>query len=684
MQGWARCALGSFLPVSAAASILFSALPATAQIGGQTSSTLLAAGRLYEIVIPAADYEGCALRASFLPSAANGYHVLELGEYLGGLPVAARSYLVDGADSTTTLDLRLGPLSSDRSSHCLQAPLPTVVERGRTSDALAEIALSGELGRTHVLSGLKVGDLVYLRDISRRQSSSGHPLGNAGRMAERAAVETLVHRASLAFAGGDSLRKDLTAVSSSALAFTEAELESAAAAHINAGMTYDALLTLGLNGHDGRGGSIFSIVAQPFPPSDIPNSCSGGVIAAGSSFNAVAFGNFLAYSPPGEYGSFRHFNSYASLLDIVAHEYTHAITGNASGLAYRGESGALDEGFADWMGVAVQAVASGQVDWRIGEGRLVEEISSGAKGELFELRNLRDPERLGDPKRVGGKFWQNPNCESPRLCNDYCGVHTNSGVANHAFYLMVEGAAETSTIGGSAIPPFAGMGITAAIKLGLYANLNLWSSDETLASAADDMILAAAQIHGADAPQVEAVSCAWISVGVSHSGDCNFIDGTPEPPRPDGTPEPPRPDGTPEPPRPDGTPEPPRPDGTPEPLGPDGTPEPPRPDGTPEPPRPDGTPEPPRPDGTPEPPRPDGTPEPPRPDGTPEPPRPDGTPEPLGPDDSSIRDGSPSTGALARSTLVWLALLLFGQDFCRGLRRTLVPLTRALNQPDLD
>ena len=521
MQGWARCALGSFLPVSAAASILFSALPATAQIGGQTSSTLLAAGRLYEIVIPAADYEGCALRASFLPSAANGHHVLELGEYLGGLPVAARSYLVDGANSQTTLNLRLGPLSSDRSSHCQQAPLPTVVEQGLTSDALAEIALSGELGNTHVLSGLKVGDLVYLRDISRRQSSSGHPFGNAGRMAGRAAVETLVHRAS--FADRNLTREDLTAVPSSTLDFTEAELESAADAHINAGITYDALLTLGLNGHDGRGGSIFSIVARPHPLRDIPNSCSGGVVAAGSVFNAAASDNVLTYSPPGEYGRFIHFNSYASLLDVVAHEYAHAITGNASNLAYRGESGALDEGFADWIGVAVQAVASGQVDWRIAEGRLAEEISSGARGELTELRNLRDPELRGDPKRVGGRFWQNPNCGPPHPCNDYCGVHTNSSVANHAFYLMVEGAAETSTIGGPAIPPFAGMGITAAIKLGLYANLNLWSSDETLASAADDMILAAAQIHGADAPQVEAVSCAWISVGVRHSGDCKGV-----------------------------------------------------------------------------------------------------------------------------------------------------------------
>ena len=526
MHGWTLRILRFFLSAATAAAILFSVLPATAQTGEQTSSVSLTAGRLYEIVVPAADYEGCALRASFFPSSASGYHVLELGEYLGGSPVAARSYMVDGADRESVLNLSLAPRSSDRSSHCLQAPLPTTVERGLTSDALDEIEMNGELGRMHLLSGIKVEDVFYLRDISRRESNRGHDLGNAGRMAERAALETLVYRDFFA-AGTEITREDLAAVFPVTMAFTSPELSSATEAHINAGATYDALLALGINGHDNLGGSIFSIVARPHPLTDIVNSCTGGVIPAGSSFNAFAMDNVLFYTPSGEYSrqGIRYLNSYASLLDVVAHEYAHAITDSASDLAYRHESGALNEAFSDWIGVAVQAVATGQVDWRIAEGRNVEIISSSAKRELDEIRNLKNPNLQGDPQRVAGTYWQNPNCAATP-CNDYCGVHTNSGVANHAFYLMVEGAAETSTIGDLVIPPFVGMGITVAIKLGLYANLNLWSRNETLASAADDMVLAAVQLHGAGSPQANAVECAWASVGVNRSNNCSTLSDT--------------------------------------------------------------------------------------------------------------------------------------------------------------
>ncbi len=521
------CICKAVLPVlrllrslAVAACLLLPALPAAAQTAAQTSSTLLAAGLLYEVVIPAEDYEGCSLRASFMSSSASRYNSLELGQYMGGLPVVERSYLLD-VDSGTYLDIRLRAISADASSRCQQAPLPTLIERGPIGDALAESTLSGELGSSHVVSGLDVGDRFYFRDLSRRRSNRGHPLGNAGRMANRAVLETLIYRA--AFAGRDSIREDLIAVSPSADAFTQGELQVAVEAHVNAGITYDALLALGINGHDNRGGSVFSIVNRPFPLRDMVDSCSGGIIEAGSSFNAAASGNVLAYSPPGEYGEFRYLNSYASLLDVIAHEYAHAITDSASELAYRGESGALNEAFSDWIGVAVQAVSTGEVDWRIGEGRQVEVIFSGVSGELFEVRNLRNPEGREQPQRVGGSYWANPDCASPQPCNDYCGVHTNSGVANHAFYLMVEGAEETGTVGATAIPPFAGIGVTAAIKLGLYANLNLWTANETLASAADDLMLAAVQLHGAADPAVEAVECAWLSVGVRHSSDCQGV-----------------------------------------------------------------------------------------------------------------------------------------------------------------
>jgi len=108
---------------------------------------------------------------------------------------------------------------------------------------------------------------------------------------------------------------------------------------------------------------------------------------------------------------------------IVGHEFGHGVIDYGPDLVYRWQSGALNESFADSFGALIDAD-----DW------LVED----ATGRAF--RSLEDPTLYGDPDATTDS--RRYTCSS----GDNGGVHTNSGVPNHAFYLMVEGSGEDDPI----------------------------------------------------------------------------------------------------------------------------------------------------------------------------------------------------------------------------------------------
>lgn len=108
-------------------------------------------------------------------------------------------------------------------------------------------------------------------------------------------------------------------------------------------------------------------------------------------------------------------------VDIIAHEYTHAVTSSTSNLTYQNESGAINEGLSDVFGVCVEKNAKPNNPdsdiWKIGE-----DCTSGG------LRDLSNP----TCKYYHGTGWSYSN-------DDNGGVHTNSGVFNYWFYLLVNG-----------------------------------------------------------------------------------------------------------------------------------------------------------------------------------------------------------------------------------------------------
>lgn len=127
------------------------------------------------------------------------------------------------------------------------------------------------------------------------------------------------------------------------------------------------------------------------------------------------------------------FNRFTISLDVIAHELTHGVTGDEAKLVYLGQAGALNESISDVFGSLVKQYARRETpdraDWLIGEGLFTAKVhgvalrSMKAPGTAYDDPVLgRDPQ----PSTMGGYV---------HTSADDGGVHTNSGIPNHAFYL---------------------------------------------------------------------------------------------------------------------------------------------------------------------------------------------------------------------------------------------------------
>ncbi|MBT2408790.1 MULTISPECIES: M4 family metallopeptidase [unclassified Streptomyces] len=134
-------------------------------------------------------------------------------------------------------------------------------------------------------------------------------------------------------------------------------------------------------------------------------------------------------------GDGRIFNAFTLSHDVPAHEIAHGFTQYTAGLVYEDQSGALNESISDVIGSLVKQFARRQTaeeaDWLIGAGLFTPAIRGQA------LRSMRAPGTAFNDPLLGGKDPQPDNMagfvEGP---DDHGGVHTNSGIPNHAFYLV--------------------------------------------------------------------------------------------------------------------------------------------------------------------------------------------------------------------------------------------------------
>lgn len=123
-------------------------------------------------------------------------------------------------------------------------------------------------------------------------------------------------------------------------------------------------------------------------------------------------------------------------LTVIGHELAHGVVQFSGGLVYQDQSGALNESFADVFGSLTMQYAKNQIaaeaDWRIGGEILGPDIQGVA------LRSLKVPGMAYDDPLLG-KDPQPFHMEGyVNTANDNGGVHLNSGIPNHAFYLLAQ------------------------------------------------------------------------------------------------------------------------------------------------------------------------------------------------------------------------------------------------------
>lgn len=117
---------------------------------------------------------------------------------------------------------------------------------------------------------------------------------------------------------------------------------------------------------------------------------------------------------------------FAGALDVVGHELAHGVVNTTSNLIYENQSGALNESFSDIFGTAVQARTNGAVDWVIGD----------QTGDIRLFRDMENPSRLMSPLGVPYPMRMS---QFVFTNDDNGGVHVNSSIPNHAFYLLAAG-----------------------------------------------------------------------------------------------------------------------------------------------------------------------------------------------------------------------------------------------------
>lgn len=208
--------------------------------------------------------------------------------------------------------------------------------------------------------------------------------------------------------------------------------------------------------------------------------------------NAFWNGEQMAYGD----GDGRLFVRFTRSIDVVGHELTHGVISHTCNLEYRNEPGALNEHFADVFGVLVKQWkkkhTAAKADWLVGADIMGPGTSARALRTFTADRAYENDPDLGtdpQPKHLRDKYLGTA---------DSGGVHINSGIPNHAFYLVAR------ALGGNAW-----------VKAGQIWYRTLLALNETSAFA--QMVEMTEQnavtLYGVNSREQKAVAKAWRAVG---------------------------------------------------------------------------------------------------------------------------------------------------------------------------
>lgn len=226
--------------------------------------------------------------------------------------------------------------------------------------------------------------------------------------------------------------------------------------------TYDYYLERhGRNSIDGRGGTLLGIVRF-----------GKGLDNAFWSNGLMLFGDAVPF---------------AGALDVIAHEMTHGVTERTAELIYQDQPGALNEAMSDIFGENVEARTMGGPDWL-----KAAQIASPPYQNYADCPAVAYAPGVPHPSRMS---------EFVQTGQDNGGVHGNSCIINHAYYLLAAG-----------LPGAIGLGDAEKIfyrALTVHLVRNSQFIDARLAA-----VQSAVELFGADSAQVQRTKEAFDAVEI--------------------------------------------------------------------------------------------------------------------------------------------------------------------------
>ena len=198
----------------------------------------------------------------------------------------------------------------------------------------------------------------------------------------------------------------------------------------------------------------------------------------------------------------RLFNRFTIAIDVIGHELTHGVTQFSADLAYWEQSGSLNESMSDVFGSLVKQYQANQMasqaDWLIGQGLFTSNVHGVA------LRSMKAPGTAYDDPVIGKDPQPAHMKDYVTTVEDNGGVHINSGIPNHAFYVA------SIEMGGFAWEK--------AGRIWYKALTEKFTGKSNFQNAADLTYESAGELFGSDSLEQKAVKTGWAEVGITIGG----------------------------------------------------------------------------------------------------------------------------------------------------------------------
>ena len=200
-------------------------------------------------------------------------------------------------------------------------------------------------------------------------------------------------------------------------------------------------------------------------------------------------------------------------LDIAGHEMSHGVTSRSANLVYSGESGGLNEANSDIFGTMVEYYANNAND--PGDYVIGEKLYANNPNGYKAIRWMFKPSLDG----------ASADCYASTVGS--LDVHYSSGIANHFYYLLAEGAVVPAGYGAGAVgltpaslvcngnTAITGIGRAAAAKIWYRALTVYMTSSTNYAGARAATLSAATDLYGNGSASYNAVAAAWNAVSVN-------------------------------------------------------------------------------------------------------------------------------------------------------------------------